>query len=107
MHALRSEVLKGHLDFLLLAAIARQPLHGYAVVEAIRAATEGALDLAEGTVYPALYRLEAAGLLSSSWTVVAGRRRRVYRLTRRGRTGLERERKEWQAFSGAVQAVTT
>lgn len=98
--------MKGHLDFLLLAAIARGPIHGYGVVEAIREATDGALELAEGTVYPALYRLEGAGLLASSWTTVGGRRRRVYRLTRRGRARLERERNEWRAFSGVVQAVT-
>ena len=104
---MRSEVLKGHLDLLLLAAIAKEPLHGYAVVEAIREASDGALDLAEGTVYPALYRLEGARLLTSSWTTVRGRRRRVYRLTRRGRTRLQRERREWQAFSGAVQAVVS
>jgi PadR family transcriptional regulator, regulatory protein PadR len=103
---LRSEVLKGHTDFLLLAAIARKPLHGYGVVEAIREATHGELDLAEGTVYPTLYRLESAGLLASSWTSVGGRRRRVYRLTRRGRDRLEQEREEWKAFTGAVQAVT-
>ena len=103
---MRAEVLKGHLDFLLLAAIAREPLHGYAIVEAIREASGGALDLAEGTVYPALYRLEGAGLLASTWTTVGGRRRRVYRLTRRGRTRLERERKEWDAFAGVVRAVT-
>lgn len=103
---MRSEVLKGHLDFLLLAAIARKPIHGYAVVETIRAASEGELDLAEGTVYPALYRLERAGLLSSAWEKVGGRRRRVYRLTTRGRKRLEREREEWNAFAGAVRAVT-
>jgi PadR family transcriptional regulator, regulatory protein PadR len=103
---LRSEVLKGHLDFVLLAAIGRQPLHGYGVVEAIRDSTAGELDLAEGTVYPALYRLEGAGLLASSWTTVSGRRRRVYRLTRLGRRRLERERKEWKAFTGAVNTVT-
>jgi PadR family transcriptional regulator PadR len=105
-NTLRPEVLKGHLEFLLLAAIAREPLHGYAVVESIRDTSGGALDLAEGTVYPALYRLERAGLLASSWTTVGGRRRRVYRLTKRGRKRLERERDEWKAFSGAVQAVT-
>jgi PadR family transcriptional regulator, regulatory protein PadR len=105
-NTLRSEVLKGHMDFLLLGAIAKQPLHGYGVVEAIRASTQGELDLAEGTVYPALYRLEGAGLLTSSWKTVRGRRRRVYRLTRRGRTRLEREREEWKTFSGVVRAVT-
>ena len=95
------------MDLLLLAAIAKEPLHGYAIVETIREASDGALDLAEGTVYPALYRLEGAGLLTSSWTTVRGRRRRVYRLTRRGRARLERERTEWHAFSGAVQAVVS
>jgi PadR family transcriptional regulator, regulatory protein PadR len=103
---LRSEVLKGHLDLLLLAAIARGPLHGYGIVEAIRDRTGGELELAEGTVYPALYRLEGAGLLASSWTTVGRRRRRVYRLTRRGRARLERERAEWKTFAGVMEAVT-
>lgn len=102
---MRAEVLKGHLDLLLLAAIAREPAHGYAVIEAIRGASEGAFDLAEGTVYPALYRLEGAGLLSSSWTSTSGRRRRVYRLTTRGRRRLASQRKEWADFSGAVESV--
>jgi PadR family transcriptional regulator PadR len=97
--------LKGHLDMLLLAAIAREPAHGYAVIEAIRGSSEGAFDLAEGTVYPALYRLEGAGLLSSSWTSTAGRRRRVYRLTALGRRRLARQRKEWSEFRGAVESV--
>jgi transcriptional regulator len=102
---LRSEVLKGHVDLLLLATLRRGPLHGYGIVEALRSASAGAFDLAEGTVYPALYRLEAAGLLSSSWTKANGRRRRVYELTNRGRGELARERDEWQAFAHAVQAV--
>lgn len=102
---MRSEVLRGHLDLLLLATLQRGPRHGYAIVEAIRNASSGAFDLAEGTVYPALYRLESSGLLTSSWTTAAGRRRRVYRLTRRGRTELDRERQEWKTFAGAVQAV--
>jgi len=104
---LRSEVLKGHVDLLLLATLRRGPLHGYGIVEALRSASAGAFDLAEGTVYPALYRLEAGGLLSSSWTKAHGRRRRVYELTKRGRGKLARERDEWQAFSHAVEAVVT
>jgi PadR family transcriptional regulator, regulatory protein PadR len=102
---LRSEVLKGHVDFLLLATLREGPLHGYGVVEKLRGASEGAFDLAEGTVYPALYRLEGGGLLSSKWTTAGGRRRRVYQLTKRGRTELDRERTEWKAFSNAVEAV--
>ena len=94
------------MDYLLLAAIAREPLHGYGIVEAIRKTTGSELELAEGTVYPVLYRLERAGLLVSSWKTVGARRRRVYRLTRRGRLRLERERRDWKAFAGAVEAVT-
>jgi PadR family transcriptional regulator, regulatory protein PadR len=99
--------LKGHVDFLLLATLRDGPLHGYAVVEKLRGTSGGEFDLAEGTVYPALYRLEGSGLLSSKWTTSGGRRRRVYQLTRRGRTELEREREHWKVFSNAVQAVVT
>jgi DNA-binding PadR family transcriptional regulator len=99
--------LKGHVDLLLLATLRSGPLHGYGVVEKLRGASEGAFDLAEGTVYPALYRLEAGGLLSSSWTKANGRRRRIYELTNRGRGELARERDEWQAFAHAVEAVVT
>jgi len=99
--------LKGHVDFLLLATLRDGPLHGYGVVDKLRGTSEGTFDLAEGTVYPALYRLEAAGLLSSKWTTAGGRRRRVYQLTKRGRTELARERKDWKAFSHAVEAVVT
>lgn len=104
---MRSEVLKGHVDLLILATLRRGPLHGYAVVEKLRDESEGAFDLAEGTVYPALYRLERAGLLASRWTSAEGRRRRVYRLTRRGRAELDRERKEWKSFANAVESVLT
>jgi len=104
---LRSEVLKGHVDLLLLSTLRTGPLHGYGVVEKLRGLSEGAFDLAEGTVYPALYRLEAAGLLKSSWTKAGGRRRRVYELTKRGRGELARSRDEWTAFALAVEAVVT
>ena len=69
--------------------------------------SEGAFDLAEGTVYPALYRLEKAGLLTSKWTKAPGRRRRVYSITRRGSAELARERTEWKSFSKAVESVVT
>jgi PadR family transcriptional regulator, regulatory protein PadR len=97
--------LYGHLDLLLLSVLAEAPAHGYAVIEELRRRSSGAFDLPEGTVYPALHRLEASGLLASSWQARGGRRRRVYRLTRRGRGRLERGRGEWSAFSGAVTAV--
>lgn len=82
-------------------------MHGYGVVEELRGASNGAFDLAEGTVYPALYRLERAGLLTSKWTSIGGRRRRVYRVTASGSAELARERKEWKAFAHAVEAVVT
>lgn len=77
------------------------------MVEELRGASEGAFDLAEGTVYPALHRLERAGLLASKWTKAAGRRRRVYSLTGRGRAELARGRTEWKTFAKAVEAVVT
>lgn len=102
---MRSEVLKGHLDLLLLATVAVRPLHGYAIVEALRDRSDGAFALSEGTVYPALYRLEGAGLLASRWEGDGKRRRRVYSLTSRGRRKLEAQRREWQSFVAAVEAV--
>jgi DNA-binding PadR family transcriptional regulator len=62
-------------------------------------------DLPEGTIYPALHRLERAGLLQSGWSTASGRRRRVYRLTARGRRAVDRARGDWRRFSAAVEAV--
>jgi PadR family transcriptional regulator PadR len=72
---MKAETLKGHLDLLLLAAVQSGPAHGYAVAETLRARSNGAFDLPEGTLYPALHRLEHAGLLSSRWSEVNGRRK--------------------------------
>jgi PadR family transcriptional regulator PadR len=104
---MKAESLKGHLDALVLAMLEAEPLHGYAVIEELRARSDGAFDLAEGTVYPVLHRLEAEGLLASAWSTVSGRRRRTYRLTRRGTTALARGRDEWRGFARAVEAVLT
>jgi DNA-binding PadR family transcriptional regulator len=101
------EPVKGHVDLLLLSILEQGPAHGYGLVETLRERSEGAFDLAEGTVYPALYRLERRGLVASGWETVDGRRRRVYRMTRGGRGSLERRRAEWRAFSSAVEAVTS
>ena len=102
-----SEALKGHLDPLILAVVAVAPAHGYAIIEELKRRSGGAFALPEGTVYPALHRLEGAGLLASGWSDAAGRRRRVYRLTRRGRRRLETNREEWRAFAVAIDAVLT
>ena len=105
MLGMRAEALKGHLDLLLLAVLEDGGRHGYAVIEELRARTSDALDLPEGTIYPALHRLEKAGLLSSTWSEVGGRRRRVYALTERGQGAVREKRRDWQAFALAVQGV--
>jgi len=102
---MRAEVLKGHLDALLLAALSAGPRHGYAIKEALRAGSGGRFDLPTGTVYPALHRLERAGLIRGTWSTVTGRRRRSYELTPSGRRALSDERSAWQEFSAAVSAV--
>jgi PadR family transcriptional regulator, regulatory protein PadR len=102
---MNAETLKGHLDLLLLAALQLEAAHGYAIAERLRARSSGTFDLPEGTLYPALHRLEAAGLLASRWSEVNGRRRRVYQLTRKGQRALTKRQDEWRDFSRAVHAV--
>jgi transcriptional regulator len=102
---MKADTLNGQLDPLLLATVGDEPAHGYAILQRLRERSSGAFDLAEGTIYPALHRLERDGLLSSAWSSESGRRRRVYRLTRRGRAALESRRQEWLRFTRAVEAV--
>jgi PadR family transcriptional regulator, regulatory protein PadR len=100
-----AEALKGHLDGILLAVLEPRPRHGYAIMEALRVRSGGQVDLPTGTVYPALHRLERAGLVQASWSAVGGRRRRVYELTPAGRRALDSERSTWRDFSAAVTAL--
>ena len=100
----RAETLKGHLDALVLSTL-REPAHGYAVIEELKRRSGGEFALPEGTVYPVLHRLEADGLLESSWSAASGRRRRVYRLTPRGRAALGEQEGEWRRFVVAVEGV--
>src|SRR5438874_11958409 len=104
---MRAEALKGHLDGLILAVVGAGPLHGYAVIEELKRRSGGALALPEGTVYPALHRLERNGLLESAWAAGSARRRRVYRLTARGRRELGIRRESWREFVTTVEAVMT
>jgi DNA-binding PadR family transcriptional regulator len=99
---MRAESLKGHLDGILLAVLEPGPRHGYAIMEALRVRSGGQVDLPTGTVYPALHRLERAGLVEASWSAAGGRRRRVYRLTPAGHRALHTERSTWRDFSAAV-----
>ena len=102
-----SDLLRGHLDRLLLAVLADAPGHGYALAQRLTERSGGELGVPEGSLYPALHRLEGRGLVESSWASVEGRRRRVYRLTRAGRREAEQSRREWRAFSTAVDRVLT
>jgi DNA-binding PadR family transcriptional regulator len=99
------ERLKGNLDLLLLSVLSAGPAHGYAIIAALRERSEGTFDLPEGTIYPALHRLEDADLLGSDWADADGRKRRVYALTDKGVAALATERTEWRKFSASVQAV--
>jgi DNA-binding PadR family transcriptional regulator len=102
---MRAETLKGHLDGMLLASLEAGPRHGYAIIEALRAGSGGQFDLPTGTIYPALHRLERAGLVQATWAEAGGRRRRVYELTADGRRALDTERGTWREFSAAVTAL--
>lgn len=96
-------MLKGHLDLIVLAALSAGPAHGYAIIETIKRKSGQAFDLPEGTIYPALHRLEQAGYLSSRWTIAdSGRKRRVYALTRRGQRALADRRVVWERFANAI-----
>jgi DNA-binding PadR family transcriptional regulator len=101
----QAQALKGHLDVLLLAALERGPRHGYAVKEALREGSGGRFDLPTGTIYPALHRLEGAGLIAGSWSIVDGRRRRTYRLTPAGVKRLHADRHGWREFAAAVTTL--
>jgi len=100
-----AQALKGHLDTLLLASLENGAQHGYAVKEALRAGSRAQFDLPTGTIYPALRRLEAAGLVRGTWSQAGGRRRRTYELTPAGRQRLSRDRAAWQDFAAAVSAI--
>ncbi|GAA2756725.1 helix-turn-helix transcriptional regulator [Actinopolymorpha rutila] len=102
---MKADIVRGHLDALLLATLADGPLHGYAIIEALQARSGGVLDLPTGSVYPALRRLERARYISGQWSIVGGRRRRTYQLTRAGRQELARERADWSRFTTAIGGV--
>jgi PadR family transcriptional regulator, regulatory protein PadR len=106
MKAARIEFLQGTLDMLILRTLALGPLHGYGIARAIRQATEAAIQVEAGSLYPALQRLELKGLLSAKWEVSErNHRTRIYRLTASGRRCLHAEVSRWEAFVHAVTQV--
>jgi DNA-binding PadR family transcriptional regulator len=102
-----TDALRGHMDALLLSVLEDEPLHGYAIIEALQERSGGALSVPTGTVYPALRRLERVGHLTSEWATVGGRKRRTYRLTRTGRAALAGERSAWSDFTDVMGRILT
>jgi DNA-binding PadR family transcriptional regulator len=102
---MKPEALKGHLDGLLLASLEAGPRHGYAIIEALRSESGGQVDLPTGTIYPALRRLERAGMVQGSWSGAGGRKRRIYKLTAAGRRALTAERRTWRSFSELMTSL--
>lgn len=100
-----SDMLKGNLEMMLLAIVANRPTHGYAIIETLRRQSGGSFDLPEGTVYPALHRLEKQGLLRSRWSSDSARKRRLYEITTKGVTELRGREAQWSTFSRAVRSV--
>lgn len=103
----KTDALQGSLDLLVLKILSRRgPLHGYAIMTAIEEASSDVLRVEEGSLYPALHRMEETGLVRARWIEKEnGRRARSYELTARGRKQLESEEARWMAVTGAVQRV--
>ena len=103
-----STLLHGTLELLILKAVATAPRHGYEIVRQIVAGTADAIAVEDGSLYPALYRLEKRRLLRGEWGISdAGRRARFYRLTDAGRRRLAEQTSEWLRFSEAVSGMVT
>ena len=102
----RGDLLQGTLDMLVLKALVLEPMHGWGITERIEQWSESVLQLGQGTLYPALYRLERQGLIKSDWQVTANNRRaRYYALTRAGRKHFTDELAQWRRMSRAVNLV--
>lgn len=106
MDSSKLEFLRGSLDVLILKALVWGPLHGYAITSLIRRHSDQALLVEEGTLYPALWRLENKGLLAAEWGLSENNRKaKFYRLTPEGRRQLRHEVKTWEAYAAAVAKV--
>ena len=101
-----ADLLPGTLDMLILKAVSLKPLHGYGVLLRIRQISGGALEIRQGSLYPALYRLEHQGLIATQWGQSENNRRaKYYELTRSGRKQLETETTAWRKLTAAVAQV--
>jgi transcriptional regulator len=101
-----SDLLQGTLDLLILRTIAHEPLHGWGIAKRIQIVSREALSVQQGSLYPALHRLEQQGWITAEWKgSELGRPAKVYSLTRQGRKQLERELESWTRLSSAVELV--
>lgn len=107
MSGIDRHFVKGGATTLVLSVLNESPMHGYQLVQTIRARSDGIFDLSEGTVYPLLYGLEDKGLVKGAWESPSGeRRRKVYTLTARGRQALTRRLVQWAQFARGMGLVT-
>lgn len=102
---METSFLNGTVELLLMAVIAEGPNYGYEITQRVLARSGGRFDLKEGSLYPALHRLERERLLESYWTEHDGRRRKYYRVTTLGKKTLAARRREWLNFAQGVQGV--
>lgn len=101
-----TDALRGSLDLLVLKTLSLHPMHGWGISQRIQQMSKGMLDVNQGSLYPALQRLEKTGLIGSDWgTTDNNRRARYYRLTAAGRQALEIEREDWRRFAAGLDAV--
>lgn len=105
MAKVRAELIKGNTTALILTVLSEGPLHGYAIARKIETLSGEVLSLNEGSLYPALHSLEHDGAVTAEWERAAGRPRKVYRITAKGRKVLSELTKEWREFSGAVNKI--
>ena len=109
MKTIQGNELRGHLETMILAILEAEAMHGYEIVRRLEAAGQDQLSMKEGTVYPVLYRLEAAGHISARWeakqSTRRGPRRRIYRLTPKGKRKLAEGRSHWQTFVTVIGGI--
>jgi PadR family transcriptional regulator, regulatory protein PadR len=102
----QTDALRGSLDLLILKTLSLEPMHGWGISQRVQQSSRGVLEVNQGSLYPALQRLEKAGLVTSEWgTTDNNRRARYYRLTARGRRALGQELENWRQFSAGLEAV--
>ena len=102
----RSDLPQGTLDLLILTVVVREPLHGYAIAQRLQQISREVIQVRQGSLYPALHRLENRGLLATEWRQSeTGREAKYYTLTRKGRAELEDERASWRRLARAVSLI--